>query len=419
MPKKGGKKGGNFKMIYMAKVRIIINKSKADRQGLCPLKIRVTENYARKEVYLPGVKVNPKFWDHDKQKVSNDPMLNVRIQKAILDLNLEINKQIALDQEVQPASIIQKLKTNGSPTKRASLNIPDYLDTHFCDDSNLAYSTRKSYKSLSKIIKVYDPRITLNKINLEWIAKFKEYLITGRGLNNYSLSTRLKLIKRVCMHAFQNKLILKNPLDGLRIKQGIAHRNYLTIEQIKQLELYKPDSTLLPTQKAFLFACYCGLRFSDLSTITYKNIIVKQKGDDFEYFLQYTMRKTKKNLNIALSKNALKLIDINEEDKDKPIFSLLTKQELSQSTDEISKKIESANALANKRLKLICKAAGLTDSYSFHCSRRTWFCTALLLGVDLVSLKELGGHSDLKVTSQYLRVLDSKKTEAMLKFDEI
>ena len=36
----------------MAKVRIIINRSKKDRMGLCPLKVRVTHAGQRKEVYL-------------------------------------------------------------------------------------------------------------------------------------------------------------------------------------------------------------------------------------------------------------------------------------------------------------------------------------------------------------------------------
>ncbi len=403
----------------MAKVRIIINRSKIDRQGLCPLKLRITDNYDRKEVYLPGVKVNPKFWNPRKQLVTNDTMLNVRIQKAILDLNLEINRQMALDLEIDPATMICKLKTKGPSVKNVSFNIPEYIETHFCNDSNLAYSTRKGYKSIKKIIQEYDPDISLKKINLDWVGKFKEYLITERGLNNYSLSTRLKLVRRVCMHAYEHKVISTNPMAGLKIKQGIAHRNYLTVEEIKQLELYKADQSLISTHKAFLFACYSGLRFSDLSTITYKNIVLKQSGNGPEYYLQYTMRKTKKNLRLALSKKAQRLLDLNEKDKDKPIFELLSKQDLCMPTDKISMKIESANALANKRLKVICQDAGLKDSYSFHCSRRTWFCTALLLGVDLVSLKELGGHSDLKVTSQYLQVLDCKKTEAMLKFDEI
>lgn len=403
----------------MAKVRIIINKSKPDRTGACPLKIRITNSGSRNEIYLPGIKVLPKNWDSSRQQVINDKMLNIRIQNVVSSLLLEIGKLEAKEEVINPVEIIQGLKKRPKKANMGQLNAIQYCLEHFTEDPSLVYSTRKSYKSFARLLQGYDPTISLDKMDSAWVAKFKDYLFRVKKLNPYSISARLKLVRRICLHAFQNKVIPVNHLQGMKIAHAKAHRNYLTIEQIRLLEAYKPPLHLETTWKAYCFAIYTGLRFGDLSSITYRNIVSEHKGAGIQYRLQYSMKKTNKQMDLALGKKALGYVDTNEKDKDKPIFDLLTKEDLKLHPDLLAKKTESANALANKRLKQVCKAAGLVDSYSFHTARHTFFCTALELGIDLVSLKELGGHSNLQVTQQYLKVLDTKKTEAMLKFDSI
>lgn len=403
----------------MAKVRIVINKSKRDAAGCCPLKLRVTERGIRKEIYLPNIKVDPKYWNPSKQEVINDKLLNIRIQNVVNKLKLQINKLAANEDKVIPEKLIQGLKKEPTKATQHKLNAVQYCFDNFVSDLSLAYSTRKSYNSFARLLQKFDPGITLDRMDGTWVAKFKDYLVREKKLNPYSISTRLKHVRRICIHAYQNKVIAVNHLQGMKIAQAKAHRNYLTIEQIRLLEAYKPPLHLESTWKAYCFAIYTGLRFGDLASITYKNIVSEHKGAGIQYRLQYSMKKTKKQMDLALGKKALGYVDVHEKDKDKPIFDLLTKEDLRLHPDLLAKRTESANALANKRLKQICKAAGLVDSYSFHTARHTFFCTALELGIDLVSLKELGGHSNLQVTQQYLKVLDSRKTEAMLKFDQI
>ena len=113
------------------------------------------------------------------------------------------------------------------------------------------------------------------------------------------------------------------------------------------------------------------------------------------------------------------MLDLSKIGTDELIFDFIKQTDINLSTDKIAMKIESSNALANKRLKEIIQAAGLPVSLSFHTARNTYATIALQLGVDLMSLRDLLGHSDLKVTQIYLKVLDSKKDEAMSKFDII
>lgn len=78
--------------------------------GLCPLKVRVTQEGQRKEVYLPNVKIEPKHWDAAKQRVTNNAMLNINIQQTINSLSQEIYKCMAQEVDIKPGEIIEKLK---------------------------------------------------------------------------------------------------------------------------------------------------------------------------------------------------------------------------------------------------------------------------------------------------------------------
>lgn len=403
----------------MAKVRIIINKSKKDRMGLCPLKVRVTQNGQRKEVYLPNIKIEPRYWNATKQRVTKNTMLNINIQKTINSLSQEIYKCMAQEVDIKPGEIIEKVKTRSIRVKVSSLNAIDYCKAHFFNDPNLVYSTRKTYGSFIRLLEEYDPKLTLDKIDLNWTANFREYLLTEKKLAHYTINTRLKHIRRICKHAYEKKVISKYLLEGLKIKQASANRKHLSIEQLRTLEAYKPEPSLEMTCKAFLFSCFTGMRFSDLASLTFKNINIKEQNGRKEFRLQYSMKKTNKQLDLILCQKALNLISLDKLGTDELIFNLINQEDLNLGSDKLAMKIESANALANKRFKVVYKNAGLNEHLSFHCARHTFFCIALELGVDLVSLKELGGHSDLKVTQEYLKVTDTRKNEAMMKFDII
>jgi len=403
----------------MGKVRVVINKSKKDQMGLCPLKVRVTQGGVRKEIYLPDLKVKPSNWDSTRQKLINDPMVNVRIQNTIVKLNQEINKCLAQDIPVVPEEIIGKILNGPNKSKVSILNAAEYCQSNFMQNLALAYSTRKTYGSFIKLLKEYDPTITLDKMDINWVANFKEYLLKVKKLNHYSINTRIKHVKSICKHAYSNKVILKYPLEGLKLPKATSNREHLSMEQLRILESMIPNESQVNTYKSFLFSCYTGLRFSDLATLTYKNILILQKSAQPEYRLQYQMSKTGKQMNVMLCQRALKMIDIKNIGSDVMVFDLISSTDLAKSSDKLAMKIESANALANKRLKVIYQEAGIKDHLSFHCARHTFFCIALELGVDLMSLKELGGHSDLKVTQEYLKVTDTRKNEAMSKFDSI
>lgn len=154
---------------------------------------------------------------------------------------------------------------------------------------------------------------------------------------------------------------LREP-DLYKYKVETYHHSFLLPEELKLIEDY--DSKKLPHQweavrDAFLFSCYTGLRFSDISRITPQHIL--QRGD-----VHWLIMKTQKTgVEIRLPLEHLfegKAVYIYNKVKEKAglyLFQLGT------------------NTAANKVLQRIAKRAGISTHVSFHTARHSLLPTML------------------------------------------
>lgn len=69
-------------------------------------------------------------------------------------------------------------------------------------------------------------------------------------------------------------------------------------------------------------------------------------------------------------------------------------------------------------LKVWAKEAGVTKHISFHTSRHSFATMMLTLGADLYTTSKLLGHSNVKTTQIYAKIVDSKKVEAVNLLDK-
>lgn len=105
--------------------------------------------------------------------------------------------------------------------------------------------------------------------------------------------------------AVREGIIPENPTKLLKkeekklIGQGESRRCYLSIEEIRLL-MATPckDETV---KQAFLFACFCGLRISDVRTLRWADIGKGTEG----YYISKLMVKTRHVVTVPLSENAL------------------------------------------------------------------------------------------------------------------
>jgi site-specific recombinase XerD len=58
--------------------------------------------------------------------------------------------------------------------------------------------------------------------------------------------------------------------------------------------------------------------------------------------------------------------------------------------------------------------AGIQKDITFHCSRHNFAVMQLEMGTEIYTVSKLLGHTHLKTTEVYAKIVDSKKREAMM-----
>ena len=229
--------------------------------------------------------------------------------------------------------------------------------------------------------------IAFRNVVSSWVESFQDYLRDKVAHN--TLVHYMETIKAALNIAVKRKIIATNPCIYATLETTKeSRREYLTFEELQML--HATDCDAPEVKRAFLFACFTGLRVSDVRALTWGQI----KGDRM-FFKQ---QKTSTQEYMPLSASALAFLGAVPRGKtDEPIFGLLSEQHL------------------HKHLKRWFARAGMTKSLSFHSSRHTFATLALNNGVDIMTVSKLLGHTELRNTLIYAKIIDKTKDDAVKK----
>jgi len=239
--------------------------------------------------------------------------------------------------------------------------------------------------------------IQFSAITPGWLEQFKNYLLIN--LSRGTSQNYFTKVSAALNQAIKDEIISTNPCKKVSaIKVPETQKTFLTIEEIRALAntpCERPD-----LKRAFLFACYTGLRVSDIEALTWGQI----KNDRIEF----RQKKTMGFQYMPISPTAKKILyDSDSENSrvlhmpDKKIFSLPTISNI------------------NLGLRKWAKKAGIDRHVSFHVSRHSFATLALSAGADLYVISKLLGHKKIETTQIYAQIIDSKKKEAVDLLPEI
>ena len=196
--------------------------------------------------------------------------------------------------------------------------------------------------------------------------------------------------------AVKDELIATNPAHKINYKDrpqaGEATKVYLTLDEVKALA--STECKYPQLKKAFLFACFCGLRYSDIKNLVWGQL---HQISDEAYQVEIKQQKTGEPLYLPLSDNALQWLPERgssyNEDK---VFTL----------PHVS--------TVEKYLPIWAKDAGITNKHiTFHVSRHTNATLMLSYGADIYTVSKLLGHTSVKTTQIYAKVVDENKRKAV------
>lgn len=166
-----------------------------------------------------------------------------------------------------------------------------------------------------------------------------------------------------------------------------SRRDYLTEAEIIRMANTpcKNDNV----KKAFLFACFTGLRWSDIYTLRWKDIAEEAGG----LRLTKKMVKTQRNVEVYVNSTAAALLPLRESD-DSKVWTL------------------PAYCHSNKHIDTWAKAAGVDKHVTPHVARHTFATLNLTKGNDVYTVSRLLGHMHVRTTEIYVDLIDKKRQEA-------
>lgn len=143
------------------------------------------------------------------------------------------------------------------------------------------YEERGSYayaqsirNSIYHLRKYKGDAVTLRQVDKAYLLGYIDFLNTTGGKYNKSLSDAAKalyfdVVVIALNKAVKDEIIPTNPAHKINYKdrpqQGEATKQYLTFEEVKALVATPCKYEVL--KQAFLFACFCGLRYSDIARL--------------------------------------------------------------------------------------------------------------------------------------------------------
>ncbi|MFO0322783.1 MAG: site-specific integrase [Bacteroidota bacterium] len=210
--------------------------------------------------------------------------------------------------------------------------------------------------------------------------------------------------------------MVKSPFTKYKLKWEQVDKNYLTESELLALDrLILPLGSCMQVHKdIYVFAAYtAGLRISDIFQLRWR---------DFDG--EKICIKTKKTGSIVSIKLPNKSKEILEKYKsygtnhNNFVFPILTKYENLESETDRLKAISSANAYVNKDLVKLTKLAKIDKHIHFHTSRHTFATRALRKGMRIEYVSKLMGHSNIKTTQIYAKIVNEELDKAMDVFND-
>ena len=297
------------------------------------------------------------------------------------------------------------------PANNSKLLLIDWME-EFKKQKLATGQSEERALSVGKVInhlKAYaGEKVKLSAVDVDFCKGFISYLgkaesgkhsKNAKQLASSTANNYFQIFTSALNEAVRQKKITSNPVmylsreDKKPIKAERSKRTFLTIDEVKKLAKTELKNDII--KRAFMFACFTGLRISDIRNLAWSDIVER---DGCKY-ISITMQKTREPLTVKLNNQAVSWLPMRESKKevfDLPLY----------------------NSIINHHLKQWAKTAGIKKNLCFHMSRHTFATMELTVGADLYVVSKLLGHHDLSVTQVYADIVNKKREEAVDLIDE-
>lgn len=383
------------KVVYSKVYNRKKKKLKKDETALIQVKAYLDKGY---KYFSTGLYVTAEQWKgNEVVKHDQATSYNSKIQELIAELE-EFERDITKSGRTFNLRMFDERNAAGR-----DFSFLGFVNTEMKLRTNVSKATLDGYRYLFRMLKRHDRIIQFSDLTFENIQGFDNWL-RQKGNKQSSIHSYHKRMK-VFIHAAINKGLIKyqdNPYRLFETNAGkSAERKYLELDELKKIEDKDLKiERLARVRDVFVFCCYTGLAWRDAESLTPDNVI-HNKGGNMEATLKTFRIKSGEKATIPLLPKPLEIIKRYEGYREGKLLPVVSNQRM------------------NAYLQEIADLAGIEMNLTTHVARHTFATTiSLLHGVPIEVLQKMLGHSDLKTTQIYAKMVDSRIENEMLKLKD-
>ena len=394
------------------KVLLYLKKSGLDKSGKAPIMGRITVNRTMAQF---GCKLSctPELWNPRESRLNGKSReaveTNAKIDRLLLAVNAAfddlVERKIDFD-----ATDVKDLFQGSMETQMTLMKMTDAV----CDDIKArigidrAKGTYPGYHymrlALREFIetkyKVKD--LAFGQLTEQFIHDYQAFAMEEKGYAIDTLRHHLAILKKICRLAYKKGYAEKChfqhftlPKQSERTPRALSRESF---EKIRDVEIPSYRKTHILTRDLFLFACYTGVSYADVVSITNENLYT---DDDGALWLKYRRKKNEHRASVKLLPEALALLEKYKDETRETLFPIIHHPNM------------------KRHMKALAALAGIKDNLCYHQARHS-FASLITLeaGVPIETISRMLGHSDISTTQVYARVSPKKLFEDMDKFIE-
>lgn len=361
-------------------LRFVFDRKKtATKKHKASVQIEVLSERKRKYIGT-GVKLYSDQWDERKKVINSMQMLelNRSLDEQIRTIQDWVNELIRKREPFDFEKLERFIKFSNK-----SENFIEFIERRIEERQDITESTKKTHRTFSESLRAFGRITYFSDLTKENITIYDDWL-HEKGYSQPTVHNYHKRMKRYINEAIKFELIDKDPYSGLHFERGKHQiRKYLTEDELKKIiEAEIPSKTVRQVRDLFVFQSYTGISYADLAKFDFKKDITKKNG---KMVIHDVRQKTEETYFIVLLSPALEVLE-----KYKFILPVISNQQY------------------NLRLKIVADYAKIDKNLTVHMARHTFATMCLNNGVKIENVSKMLGHSNIKTTQEYAKVLNSE-----------
>ena len=394
------------------KVLLYLKRSSLDKSGKAPIMGRLTVGRSMAQ-FRSKLSCTPSLWNPRESRLDGKSREAVEVNAKVEKLLLAVHS--AFDSLVERNKLFdaEAVKNLYQGSVKTQITLLALLDKHMDElrsrvGVDVAPTTLQTYKythrSLGKFIKkkFKTKDVAFGQLNELFIREYQDFVLGELGYAMQTVRHYLAILKKICKIAFKEGISeklhfahYKLPKNKETTPKALSRESF---EKIRDLDIPSNYPSTRFTRDLFLFACYTGTAYADVSRITRDNLFTDEEGN---LWLKYRKKKTDYQARVKLLPEAIALLEKYKDESRDTLFPF-------QSAEMVKANMKGLRVMAD-----------IKEPMTYHSGRHS-FASLITLeeGVPIETISRMLGHSNIQTTQIYARVTPKKLFEDMDKLIE-